>query len=376
VPQRVRLTDTAIRSFTEPTTHWDSVIPGLGVRVSRGGTKSFIIFVGPGRRKVLGRYPVLSLSGARTEAKNLLAEKTLGRVAPARTPHSAASERYFEDCERSLKPRTVYDYRRTLNKHFPFGQKSVGDITAHDILTRINKLSATPAEQHYAYVVARAYFNWCLKQHLISDHPMRQMTPPKVGQSRDRVLTDEELAIVYDAAAAGDSAFHRIVQLLVLTGQRRGEIAGLQWEWIGEDTITLPAEITKNRREHTFPLTSQAKAVLDRVTPIKDNPYVFPASKRRWADREATTFNAWSKNMRAFRETVPIDFTLHDLRRTLSSGMARLGVSQIVTEKLLNHLTGSQSDIARVYNRYSYLAEMREALTLWEAHLHNLPREA
>jgi integrase len=163
---------------------------------------------------------------------------------------------------------------------------------------------------------------------------------------------------------------------LLYTGQRRGEIAQLEWQWVGEDSISFPASVAKNGRAHSVPLGPEAVGLLKRVPRFVDCPYVFPAGKKR---SEATTvFNSWSKPKAALdAECGVVGWTLHDLRRTVSSGMAGLGVPQVVVEKLLNHVSGgSLSPIAQVYNRHAYQEEMRAAVLRWEQYLATLTAPA
>ena len=179
----------------------------------------------------------------------------------------------------------------------------------------------------------------------------------------------EELAVVYMAAETIPYPFGPLVQLLILTGQRRGEIAALRWEWIRDGTILLPKELTKNHRDHFIPLTDLTAQVLARI-PIL-GAQLFPASRSHVAGRPTTAYNGFTKDVPALRRLVKLDhFTLHDLRRSFSSQMAALGVPQLIVEKLLNHVSGGvQSPIARVYNRYSYASEMGAALASFHAKL-------
>lgn len=370
-----QLTDAAIRAAKEGTL-WDSSLPGFGLRVGKSA-RTFIVLIASGRRQSIGRYPHITLSEARTEAKRILAEKTLGKVRPVHTAFGDARNSFIEECEQKNRFRTVRDYKRLLGKHYDFGRTSVGDIKPKDILKRLNKLHQTPAEQRYAYVAGRVFFNWCVRQHIIDRSPMENMAVPKAGISRERVLTDEELAKVYRTALKGQTPFYKIVALLCLTAQRKSEIAGLQWSWIDEEEqlVEFPGEITKNKLVHVFPYGDQAQAVLDSV-PCFQSPYVFPAARQRTAT--TTVFNGFSKAKETFDEESGIEgWTLHDLRRTVSSGMAALKVPQTHVERLLNHVSqGTQSPIARIYNRYQYLEEMREAIHKWESHLAALISEA
>jgi integrase len=352
--------------------------------VSQGGTKTFIVLIGSGRRQAIGHYPLVSLSAARIEAKRLLAEKTLGKVRPKHIAFADALDEFLAASENKNRPRTVAEYRRLLGRHYPYGRTSIASIQSRDIQRRLAMLGNTPAERHAAFRAGRAFFRWCVQQRIIERSPLEHISLPPGSVSRERVLTDSELAAIYQTAIKGDTAFHRIVALLVLTGQRRGEIAGLERKWIsGADrTITIPSTITKNRRTHIVPYGAAAAAVLATAPRIDDSPFVFPAARDRRKGKPATVFNGWSKAKAAFDHELAkqgkavAPWTLHDLRRTFASGMQRLGVRVEVTEKLLNHVSGTFSGITGVYQRHAYLDEMREALGNWETHLTKLLQKA
>jgi integrase len=358
------LTEASIRAAT-PGTLWDGSLKGFGVRVGKN-RKTFIVLVASGRRKAIGTWPLLSLASARAEAKRLLAEKTLGKVRPTHTAFDDAKADYLAHCaERvragTMKPRTLKDYTRLLT-FFPFGRQSVADITARDIIQRLKPLA--PSERHHAFTAARRFFRYSVQNHIIDRSPMENMAQPARGISRERVLTEEELQAVYRTAREGATHFHRITALLCITGQRKSEIAHLEWEWLEDDLVTLPSWLTKNKRTHTFPIGPEAQLVIKSIPRLLGNPYLFPAARERVKGKPATVFNGFSKAKAAFdRECGVNGWQLHDLRRTYSSNMAALGIPQIVVEKLLNHVSGgTQSPIAQVYNRYSYMQEMRAAV--------------
>lgn len=375
----IQLTDITIRALKPPEagqeTYFDKTLSGFGVRVSAGGTKTFVLVHGPTRRRTtIGRYPTIGLSEARGQARHVLAEETLGKTRLATITFQDAQQRYLEECEQRTRPRTTKDYRRLLNRHFRFGRTHLADITAQDIHRRLEKLASTPAERKYAFVALRAFLRWAVRMSLLEQSPIHAARQPGSSTSRDRVLADDELGTVFRAALAYPYPFGPIVSLLILTGQRRGEIAALEWEWIEEDhrLITLPPSLTKNGRAHTFPYGERAAAIFAALP--RTSPYIFPARTATARHRPTTIYNGWSKDKAAFDKTVPgVDpYTLHDLRRTVSTHMADLGVRQEVTEKLLNHITGKVSGIAAVYNRHTYLDEMRQAMVLYEAHLAEL----
>jgi len=333
-------------------------LKGFGVRVSQGGTKSFVVLYGPSRkRKTIGRYPDLSLSEARIIAKRAQAEIALDDDAPKELRSSVtfieARDAFLRDSEERTRPRTVEEYRRLLIRHFKI-EKPLGEIRRPDILKPLDKLRRTPSEQKHAFVAVRTMMNWCRKRGLIETSPVPPMTHK--SKARSRILNDDELREVWRRADAYGYPYGPIMQLLILTGQRRGEIAALRHSWIRDGAIHFPSGITKNGREHTLPICPKTQALIAGLPEIGD--MLFPS---RLSDEKP--FNGWSKCKRTFDQELSFsDYTLHDLRRTFSSNMARLGTPIHITEKLLNHVSGTLSGVAAVYNRYSYLEEMRTAI--------------
>jgi integrase len=375
------LTDVGIRALEHPTkgqvTYWDASLKSFGLRISQGGSRSWVVLLGPERRRVtIGRYPIVSLAEARKQAKVLLAEEALRKFQPARTPFEEAKTKFLAECRRKNKARTVKDYEWLLSRHLDFGRKMVGDIEPRDLLQMLSRLNNTPSVKRHVFVVARAFFRFCIRQHWIERSPVERVSVPVRHVSRDRVLDEGELRRLVTALRTSPTPFKTICLLLLYTGQRRGEIAHLEWAWIGEDSVSLPASLTKNSRAHTFPLGPSTAAILAGVPRFAECPYVFPAGKKR--SPSTTVFNSWSKPKGALdAECGVTNWTLHDLRRTVSSGMAAQGVPQVVVEKLLNHVTGGTlSPIAQVYNRHAYKDEMRAAILRWERYLDTLTEPA
>jgi integrase len=232
-------------------------LTGFGVRVSQGGTKTFTLVYGVNRQRVtIGRYPIISLADARTEAKRVLAEHTLGRSRPQTIAWDEAVALFLEHCKEKNRDRTIRDYDRLLKRHFAFGRKRLAEITIVDITKRLDRLKGTPSERNHALVAVKIFLKWARKppRSYMSHNPCDGMVPTK-RPSRKRVLTDNELATIYRTALEGQDAFSNIVALLASTGQRRGEVGALRWAWVDrtDRTITLPDTITKNKRTHTFP---------------------------------------------------------------------------------------------------------------------------
>ena len=387
---KLHLTDMAIKRLQPPArgavTYWDDASP-IGIRLSQGGTRTFIVLLGSGQRRKIGRYPVLKLAEAREQAKRVLAERTLGQDRPRTITFSEALELFLEThCRLNNKPSTAGETERLLRKHFKgLRQRQLADVRPQDISGIMDRLLATPGTANGAFKAVRAFFKWAVRRHYIAHSPCEGMQLPSKPNTKDRVLDDTELAAVWWAAGQHSYPYGSIVRLLILTGQRRGEIAALQWDWIDDDGITLPAHITKNGRQHRFPIGDMARKLINGLPKLHEQ-LLFPA---RGKD---TPFRGWSKSKRTLDRAIaaelngnspsdgdanpalasPAPWTLHDLRRTFATNLAALGTPIHVTEKLLNHVSGTVSGVAAVYNRHSYMREMRAALGAWEDKLKSL----
>jgi integrase len=314
----------------------------------------------------IGHYPTITLSEARSAARRILAEKELGKITPERVAFDDAVSDFLKECKTRVRPRTLKNYADYL-RLLPFRGRPVASITPREIVRILN--TQTPSQREHLHRVARTFFRWCVAQHILDRSPLNAL-PLLAGKPRQRVLTEDELRAVYRTARSGTSSFHVIVALLVLTGQRRGELSRLEWSWIGEDTIKFPAHATKNGREHTIPIGPEVQAILS-FLPRLATAYVFPASRQR--SEQTTTINGWSKAKASFdKECGVTGWTLHDLRRTFATNMQRFGVRLEVTEALLNHVSGSRSGIVGIYQCYQWLPEMREAILTYERWLTRL----
>ena len=279
----------------------------------------------------------------------------------------------------------VSDYRWLLYRHFLFAGR-LGDIPPPQITDRLSKLP--PAQHNHALTAGRIFFNWSRKRRYLTSNPCDGLSS-YARQPRTRVLSDDELASIWQACEQhrtarsngeastetpltrnGDTEaepspaplsphFAALVQLLILTGLRRGECAHIQSEHLKGNLLTLPPTLTKNGREHILPLTDLAMRLLQKPS----GSYVFPG-------RQNSAFNGWSKSKNALdRLSGVTGWTLHDVRRTVATGMAEMGVAPHVIERILNHASGQISGVALVYNRARYIEEMRAALELWESRL-------
>jgi hypothetical protein len=252
------LTDLTVRSLPQGL-HFDARLTSFGIRVGKT-KKTWIVIKGANRTKVsLGHYPALSLHDARRKALLALAsaDAPIERSAPRLFPD--VLQTFLAQQEEMLRPLSLYQIKRILRRHFRW-QKPLDKITHNDVASALDAIKA-PSERAHALKDIRTFFNWCVPRYLNASPCVGIKKPPQ--KSRDRALDDDEISRVWRQAEKLGYPYGTIVRLLILTGQRSGETAALRWEWIGKDTITIPASVTKNGNATTFPIGSKAKRLID-----------------------------------------------------------------------------------------------------------------
>jgi len=343
----MRLTDISVRNLPAPASSWkvyvDDAFKGFGVRVTSNGVKSFVLTFGPERKRVtIGRYPVISLANARQEAKKLLAEATLGNR-PAAIGLNRLVALFLAEKRETTRPRTFGDYARLLNRHFAFDAQ-VASITPQRLTEIFSKVQA-PQERAHLINVAKMLFRFAELRGYTQRSPAIGFTVVPAKQ-RERVLSRDELRAIWHACP--DDPFGTAAKLLMLTGQRRGEIAHISLEG---DLATIPPAHTKNKRPHSFPVGETTRGLL-----AKDR-----------------TFNGWGKSKARLDKASGVsDWTFHDLRRTYATTLAELGTPPHVIEAILNHKSGIISGVAQTYNRFRYIEEMRMAVQNFEHHFSSI----
>jgi len=360
-----KLSDFTLKQLPAPErgqiTVWDELSP-LGVRVSQGGAKTFIVMLGSGKRHMIGRYPVVKLAQAREAANRLKAEKTLGRIFPAATSLSEARKEYLAQI--TVRQNTRAYYERTLDR---LKAAKVSDITPRDITRILDALSRSSSDQALASL--RAFFKWCRRRHYIEKSPCELMTLGK-PTSRSRVLTNDELIAIWEATTEL-AAFPCIVRLLILWGQRPRETAALHSDYIADDTVNLPGSLCKNGRDHAFPIGPLAAPLLDAIEP-NSSGLLFPAR-----GKPEQPFNGWSKSQAALNDELGdkvAPWQLRDIRRTFRTIHAQIGTPPHIAERLINHVS-STSDVEKIYDRFTYMPGMKLAIQNYHAHLATfLPR--
>lgn len=274
-----------------------------------------------------------------------------------------------------------------------WGQKRIQEITRRDVREHLERLAVTaPIGANRTFAELRKFFNWTVGKDILISSPMTDLqAPSEENASRNRVLirrkevpgsSDNELRWLWRACeayddAAGRGPFGPFLQLLILTGQRRTEVSDMTWGEIDMDAAewVIPAARSKNGEPHVVPLSGQAMTILRALPRIKGKAgYVFTTD----GENPVSGFSRMKQRIDKLMaepagEQVEIpDWTLHDIRRTVAAGMQRIGVKMEVTEKVLNHKSGSFRGIAGIYQVHDYADEKRSALEAWASFVQDL----
>jgi integrase len=363
----------------------DRHMPGLYLVLQPSGAKSWAVRYrshGRPRKHTLGAYPAIDLKSARE-----LAGKALRAVAEGRDPgREKAQERAPPDsieavaaqfierhCQRANRPSTAQATERQLRLYvLPRWRGRVArDVSRRDVLDVLARVvdAGKPIAANRVLAAVRKMFAWAVSRDIIAASPCAGVKPPAAERARDRILADRELREVWQAADKVGGPFGALVQLLIVTGQRRDEVAGMKWPEIDLEARlwTLPPERVKNNEKHEVPLSAPTIAILAAMPRIGDQ-FVLTSNG-------TSPSSGYSKNKRRLDALLPPDMVpwrLHDLRRTTASGMARLGISLPVIEKILNHASGSFAGIAGIYQKHTFAEEKRRALDAWGAFVADL----
>ena len=378
-----RLTDRFVQTITPPaaerTVFADTVAPGLELRVSSDGRRSWSIRYKPRggarQRATYGAYPVKSLADARARALEIAAAAADGIDLPAkeeadreqqrkddrrpRTVGALLDEYVAKHCKvRQRRPQLV---ERMFERHV---KPSIGDLLLTELrrailvelLDDLQNKKGFQAQVNRVRSQLIAAFGWAIEREYLDTNPAATIKRRPIERSRDRVLSQDELRAVWKAAESLENPSRTLVKSWILTGQRRDEVRCMKWSeldlraglWI------LPAARNKAKRDHEVPLAPAVVSLLDDLPRL--GPYVFALGKDRPYSGQ--------RRLKAIldRESKVTGWTLHDLRRTCSTGLAELRVAQDAIERVLGHAAGA---LAATYNRHQYLLEKRQALEAW-----------
>ncbi len=384
MPSQV-LSDKLIKSLRPPEAGqleiFDTILPGFGIRVSQGGRKAWILLYrvnGRKRRMTLGAYPALSLSAARTAAGKAIQDVQRGddpaleqmqkrAVQPTTFGELADDylERYAKVYKRSWKNDDLFLRLHILPK---WKHRRVDSIKRADVVALIDEAEARlqPHLARQLLAVTRKLFNWAIEKSLADSNPAMNIRLSTKPQDRSRTLSWDEIFALWNAWDTMAEPWTTYFKVLLLTGQRRAEVANMKWQDISDGVWIIPAEENKSNRLHAVPLSSAVLSLIE-ARPETTSPYVFPARSSRLG-KDHAPISGFSGAVRKVNEALaePIEWRVHDLRRTATSNMARLGFQPHILSAVLNHAPQSaMKGVLSVYNRHKYLDEKREALDAW-----------
>ncbi len=400
------LTDPTIGKIRKPVQGkrkevFDSDAPGLALRITDRGARSWSVYFrladATGKQKnlraTLGRYPSIGIAEARRQAREIR-DQAAGGIDPrnARAEAQAKSqatagrllfcnvaEGYIAArCQREDNgtPKRGHlkqgkDVESIIRRHLlpAWGVRLIPEIGRLDLRDVTRPLVADkPMAAHRLHEVAKALFYWAVNEGFLEASPFARMTAPVEKRPRSRDLKHPEIKRLWAACEATAYPFGPLVELLMLTLQRRNEVSEMQWSEIDLDKAewTIPAERSKSQRAHIVPLSKPAVQIIEALPRYLGGPYVLTTTG---GTRPVSGFS--KMKARLDKAAKISDWRLHDLRRTGRSEMARLKVDDVVAERVLNHVPRG---LAKVYNQYQYLDEKREALNLWARELLKITR--
>jgi integrase len=367
--------------------YFDVITSGLGMRVSVKGTKSFFYryrFHGRNKRYNIGSFPGISLKLARQRALELKVSVSNGvdpqlvkekKKAPPPRVISFADivEAYKQIYLPRLREATAREYERIIAKELMplLRHKPVEKIERKELvhlLEAIGNHRGAKTLSNRVRAVLSSVYSFGVDTGRIQFNPVLTIKKTQKEVSRDRIYTKEELKTLWDAFEAQEEPISSYYKCLLILGQRAGETRRMKWEDIDlkKKIWAIPKEETKAARLHIVPLPKIASELLTHLKSISGDTYVFESSRKsgqplRWTHKASARISEHSGVH---------DFKIHDLRRTMASGLAELGISRTVIGKVINHKgISGDSSVTAIYDRYDYLEQKREALENWSQSL-------
>jgi integrase len=391
----------------------DGEVRGMYLVIQPSGAKSYVLryrHAGKPRKLTIGpvemglgeaRKLAASARVAIATGKDPAGEKTLGKAAVKEAAHEArrakrdvveavVAEFVDKHVRRNNKPSTGREYERLLEKEIttPWRGRRLADISRRDVNMLLDDIVArgAPIGANRILAILRKFCKWAVSREIIERSPVDGVLARSTETPRDRVLDDHELRVVWLAADSLGWPFNAIVRLLILTGARRSEVAGMAWAEVDleKKLWSLPASRAKNKRAHSLPLSSAAIDILKSLPHIENpNGLIFPAGFTRQRTRGPVSVSGFSAPKvrlgRAIANLVEADgspplaqFGFHDLRRSAASGMAKLGVDLHVIERCLNHASGTFGGVLGIYQKHKFEDAMQRAMDAWGAHVERL----
>lgn len=357
---------------------WDVSLPGFGMRVTKSGHKTFFVMCrdqGKQRRISLGRIPLITLAEAREAARDKLRRLSQGLPLEEVRREKIKVKEVFNSFVEIYAKKKNRDWRGTETRLQnslikEYGELDIREVTRENIIALLDKIVArnAPIQANRVLAGTSKFFKWCAERGYIESSPVLYITKPSKENRRERVLTDEELHRIWLVAGKMPYPFGPLLQILILTGQRKGEVAGMRWSELDlkKRVWVIPRERVKNDNTHSVPLSDQVIRILKELPRFLHSDLVFTTTGK-------TPVSGFGKIKAKLDDASMVkNWIIHDIRRTAASGMAQLSVSPHVIEKVLNHISGTFSSVTGVYNRYGYDAEKRNALCLWGRHVEEI----
>ena len=378
---------------------WDDAQSGFGAKAMPSGACAYVLQYRlggrgtPTKRLTLGKHGKLTPQQARDLAKEKLGEIAKGiDVAEYRKEHreKLAGLTFAEAVEKFLKvhaePTRYWKEKRarlTSGDVKALASKPLSTLSRKHIADAIDRAQVrSEAAARLLFSDLRPLFKWAHERELVDANPMTGLRAPKPAEARERTLEDDEIRAFWQAADEASWPFAAIYKLLLLTGARREEVAGMKWSELDLDAGVwmLPSARTKNSRDHRVPLARQAVAILDRraIAAIKEG-LGYKDGDLVFSTTGTTSPSGFSKAKRALdarmQEILGPKFKpwrVHDLRRTCATVMEHLGVDLRVIEAALNHVSGTKAGIVGVYQRAEHREAVRAAFVGWDARIAGL----
>lgn len=365
---------------------FDSTLPGFGIRISKGGRKAWVLLYrvnGRKRRLTLGAFPLVSLADARTAARAAIQavqkgdDPALEKKQKIWTQPTTFGELATEYIERyaKLRKRSWKNDETNLRLHIlpEWDRRKVSAIKRADVIALVDRAEAR-GQPHLArqlLAVIRKLFNWSVEKSLTDSSPAAGIELGVKLKPRARTLSAAELRQLWHAWDQTEAPWGVFFKVLLLTAQRRSEVARMKWDQIADGVWTIPAEENKSDRPHSVPLSPQVLALLETL-PRTSSRFVFPARSSRSGDSTQAAISGFSAGTRKVNRKLaePFDWRLHDLRRTATTTLARLRFPPHVLSAVLNHSPQTtMKGVLSAYNLYQYLDEKREALQAWSDYI-------
>jgi integrase len=363
---------------------WDQTLPAFGIQPRSTGRGAWIIAVRrPGKsttsRIKIGDPATMSLADAKKRAGDLMSDPSAleAKDDDKDGPHELTADSPMADViaefiERDQKPRnrSWHAVQKLLRYDLSrWDRRPLSSITRSDVQRVLDGVldRGKPIMANQLLAHTKCMFNWAVERDLIETSPAAKVKPPSPKVERERVLTDPEIYEVWHGANRLGWPFGPLVQLLVLTAQREGEVAAMRWVDLDLDKRiwTLPSKTTKAGRAHLVPLSATAVKIIKAQPRL--SAYVFPGRRTDGA-RPVCGFS--KTKLRLDKICGVAGWRFHDLRRSTATKLAELGVPPHVTEKILNHASANVAGpMGKIYQRYEYLDERRAALENWAAAL-------